>query len=1122
MRTRSQPKSPSGFQSLETPTRRKKAQASTATATATTTPTAATMTASKVTKPKTESKKPGKRGPKKTQRKSPTKKKTTTTQPVDERADGTPGNVSQCETSASPAPEQLAGSDNKSKHRVSSQSSSGPGPADSRSASISTPASVTDSFGRSPLNDPEASLTPPIPRRHPGLSPLRLSPAGPYLSERSRSFSSPFQMPSPNVPAYSPEFGSAAVPDQDCYTSPYSIPSSPYVTRDHESVSGSGGSYTNSFEPNSSLRSRSRYVSPLVGASHPVIQSLSGRQERGLNYGAATGHLAQRQVNTSPTPSLDLGSLDLGPLVSSPRASASTARRPPTPAPQRSVRLDGSLSSLRSSRLASPAANPPLHSSPPVPLSHLNPVEATPRQSPMVATPSSGSSDTTQYSPFPLVNNPTVILNRPGRLSAIRQIRYQRTGTTPPIPRAPAVRPSHPAVPETKSVSAGTQTFPNAVSAHPSLCPCCHMVLMCPKGHSQSYYHRIQANKEPRLTENTAANIKRRRQETNDDDIVERASKRRTTRAAAVAQHRRQNVVPSAERRRRRAVESKGRIDKTVYRIPQLIAQNQADRDSADKENEDPSADQEPAWDVLRQMRADGELLEQQEEEPQPPQTPTRGWNIRGLITSVPRSITRLMPTFMQSPERQQPPPAPIVPIHDAVNTQTPSVEATEAAESSDLSDEEPSQHDMSYALFPRPLNRAEIMPDLVKKPTPRAPMPTTQPATEATAVSTPKPTIETPKTTLNGPDGSEDAGRTGKSRKRRRSPTPDIIPNPPGCSYGLHPDYFEYSELDDSSSVYHEAQENLQPPPQPAIRGILRSRKRVRFDASPEDAPSKLRLRNNSMEQPPHSFTSPQPSFMESTSDSNRASTLPSLQSLAAASFMDSTSDSNSASTQPSLRSLVATSSVPSSSSQPSVNFPQPEIDDDTPVTNTTGTYGFSYDDWSTDEEDEDELMIEAGVPTEPAQPSQPPSVPPEPSRPTPSNVSQTPLRVQNWTRPPPPRPTPAHASLPIQSTPVDSEALAKLRSKVDKYKPRLPSGLRASRRLSSSPLVEEATRPGVAASQFDWPEPQSYGGSLGVRPEIGRLVSETWTDEDTEAAYGQFSRQFDRYRSERQLALA
>ncbi len=69
------------------------------------------------------------------------------------------------------------------------------------------------------------------------------------------------------------------------------------------------------------------------------------------------------------------------------------------------------------------------------------------------------------------------------------------------------------------------------------------------------------------------------------------------------------------------------------------------------------------------------------------------------------------------------------------------------------------------------------------------------------------------------------------------------------------------------------------------------------------------------------------------------------------------------------------------------------------------------------------------------------------EPSKP----VAKAPV---TWTQPPPARPTPAHALLPIAnpSGPSSDEALARVRSQAEKYKPKQPSGLRASSRLSNS----------------------------------------------------------------------
>lgn len=88
--------------------------------------------------------------------------------------------------------------------------------------------------------------------------------------------------------------------------------------------------------------------------------------------------------------------------------------------------------------------------------------------------------------------------------------------------------------------------------------------------------------------------------------------------------------------------------------------------------------------------------------------------------------------------------------------------------------------------------------------------------------------------------------------KKRKRSPSPDVIPNPAGCSYGLDLDYFCYSS--DSEEEADVQPQQALPPTKPdalvksAVRSAMRSEqasaKRVRFDASPEDTPSKLRTR--------------------------------------------------------------------------------------------------------------------------------------------------------------------------------------------------------------------------------------------------------------------------------------
>ena len=77
------------------------------------------------------------------------------------------------------------------------------------------------------------------------------------------------------------------------------------------------------------------------------------------------------------------------------------------------------------------------------------------------------------------------------------------------------------------------------------------------------------------------------------------------------------------------------------------------------------------------------------------------------------------------------------------------------------------------------------------------------------------------------------------------------MIPNPPGCSYGLDLDYFCYSsESEEEQELTQSRTEQRKPDhsAKAAVRSALRSErpssKKVRFDASPENTPSKLRLR--------------------------------------------------------------------------------------------------------------------------------------------------------------------------------------------------------------------------------------------------------------------------------------
>ena len=110
--------------------------------------------------------------------------------------------------------------------------------------------------------------------------------------------------------------------------------------------------------------------------------------------------------------------------------------------------------------------------------------------------------------------------------------------------------------------------------------------------------------------------------------------------------------VSYTERLRRRAAERKGRIQTTVFRLPELVAQTEADRQAEEAE---PSSPCPPAPQSAMDFSGspDSRNIDQPSTS-QEPQTPSRGWNIRGLINSVPRTFSRFLPSLGRSPDRTQ------------------------------------------------------------------------------------------------------------------------------------------------------------------------------------------------------------------------------------------------------------------------------------------------------------------------------------------------------------------------------------------------------------------------------------------------------------------------------------
>lgn len=157
---------------------------------------------------------------------------------------------------------------------------------------------------------------------------------------------------------------------------------------------------------------------------------------------------------------------------------------------------------------------------------------------------------------------------------------------------------------------------------------------------------------------------KRSHCETSDDEQTKtktNPNKRRNLGAARGASHtgispasRRilNNPVPYSERLRRRTVESRqGRIRRTIFRLPQVVAQAEADRlTSPTEESEGSSRTEMPSTasqDVSDEKEHAIESAPQSTSHPQTAealQTPSKRWSIRGLIGSVPRSFARILP----------------------------------------------------------------------------------------------------------------------------------------------------------------------------------------------------------------------------------------------------------------------------------------------------------------------------------------------------------------------------------------------------------------------------------------------------------------------------------------------
>jgi hypothetical protein len=312
----------------------------------------------------------------------------------------------------------------------------------------------------------------------------------------------------------------------------------------------------------------------------------------------------------------------------------------------------------------------------------------------------------------------------------------------------------------------------------------------------------------------------------------------------------------------------------------------------------------------------------------------------------------------------------------------------------------------------------------------------------------------------------SQEATDTKKGTKRKWG-SPEIIPNPPGCSYGLDLNYFGYNSSDDEFED-----------PLPAPRPV----KRVRFaDDAPSTPPS--RSIGDPYRATPYTgkvFADPKPKRIWTPTplpcDVHTPSRTFSVD--MAYELSSDEEDDNGNEGMPELKSPTkrpieaATNQAPKGSAR---------------ATEPTKSAAQSIPTGSLSEESvkatEPTKSAAQSVPTEPG-PAQSVEAAAQVNKPAGAAAQSIPTEpgpeqsLEAAAQEPPPAPTPAHATLPA---PVESNALAKARAQATRFMPKTPSTLREATRVSSSPADPSMT---TASSPATGPSPQEPFELLNTMP--------------------------------------
>ncbi|KAK9855064.1 uncharacterized protein MYU51_003465 [Penicillium brevicompactum] len=319
-----------------------------------------------------------------------------------------------------------------------------------------------------------------------------------------------------------------------------------------------------------------------------------------------------------------------------------------------------------------------------------------------------------------------------------------------------------------------------------------------------------------------------------------------------------------ADRTRRRQAEIGGRIHSTMFRVPEYLAQRDADARSASLPQDNDTHEQTPTPEESALPR-----------ETPVPATPIRantpGWG-RWVFDSVSRRWTGILgrPNVPQAADASHPAEreqqhtqaetsqqhghSSLTAVSSSVPAGTsttspvrgsPAPVASARTDSHQAPTVPPRRRYNNYDLFSAGYSEEQRARWLINVP----PAPTA-PATTAIDSST----------TQSAPQSSRAAQpETPTASKRKRQPTPDKIPNPPGCSYGLHDDYFIYDDEDwEANEKYNEQHPKITPTRAGASEDPdteKRSSKRVRIkspaNSNQATSPRKMGSRRSRAERP-------------------------------------------------------------------------------------------------------------------------------------------------------------------------------------------------------------------------------------------------------------------------------